>query len=97
MFKMKLEGSDYSDVQENEAFIENEQKDIVNEEPTETIEEKVEVEENKVENVLTFNNDDDILEYLKTKEELVSKVAPKQEGKVKQCLNKLKRKEKYRS
>lgn len=81
MFKMKLEGSDYSDVHENEGFIDNEQKDIVNEEPTETIEEKVEVEENKIENVLTFNSDDDILEYLKTKEELVSRVAPKQEGK----------------
>ena len=81
MFKMKLEGSEYSDVQNNEEIIDNEQENIVNEETTDTIEEKVEVEENKIENALTFNSDDDILEYLKTKEELISKVAPKQEVK----------------
>lgn len=84
MFKMKLEGSDDSAVQNNDAFMENEQATEVNDQITDavtTTNEDVSEEVNEDQNVLTFNNDDDVLEYLKTKEELLSKVAPKSESK----------------
>lgn len=84
MFKMKLEGSDDSAVQNNDAFIENEQVTEVNDQITDAVtatNEDVSEEVNEDQNVLTFNSDDDVLEYLKTKEELLSKVAPKSESK----------------
>lgn len=84
MFKMKLEGSDDSAVQNNDAFIENEQATEVNDQITDavtTTNEDVSEEVNEDQNVLTFNNDDDVLEYLKTKEELLSKVVSKSENK----------------
>lgn len=82
MFKMKLEGSDDSAVQNNDAFIENEQATEVNDQITDAVtitNEDVSEEVNEDQNVLTFNNDDDVLEYLKTKEELLSKVVTKSE------------------
>lgn len=84
MFKMKLEGSDDSAVQNNDAFIENEQVTEVNDQITDAVtatNEDVSEEVNEDQNVLTFNSDDDVLEYLKTKEELLSKVATKSESK----------------
>ena len=84
MFKMKLEGSDDSAVQNNDAFIENEQATEVNDQITDSVtttNEDVSEEVKEDQNVLTFNSDDDVLEYLKTKEELLSKVAPKSESK----------------
>ena len=84
MFKMKLEGSDDSAVQNNDAFIENEQATKVNDQITDSVtttNEDVSEEVKEDQNVLTFNSDDDVLEYLKTKEELLSKVAPKSESK----------------
>lgn len=84
MFKMKLEGSDDSAVQNNDALINNEQITTVDDQITDSVTSTNEdvpevVDENK--NVLTFNSDDDVLEYLKTKEELLSKVTPKSEVK----------------
>lgn len=85
MFKMKLEGSDYNQVQENEVVDTTEAiNDQITDAVTTTSEDVAdEVIEEIVEdqNVLTFNSDDDVLEYLKTKEELLSKVAPKSESK----------------
>lgn len=84
MFKMKLEGSDDSAVQNNDSFIDNEQATEVNDQITDavtTTNEDVSEEVNEGQNVLTFNSDDDVLEYLKTKEELLSKVTPKSEVK----------------
>jgi len=81
---MKLEGSDDSAVQNNDAFIENEQATEVNDQITDSVtttNEDVSEEVKEDQNVLTFNSDDDVLEYLKTKEELLSKVAPKSESK----------------
>jgi hypothetical protein len=82
MFKFRLEGEqdvsqevDTNNVQENAEFIDNEQADVVNnqvEDQVDDQEESAEVIEN---NVLTFNSDDDVLEYLKSKEELLSKVS----------------------
>ncbi len=84
MFKMKLEGSNDSAVQNNDAIIENEQVTEVNDQITDSVtttNEDVSEEVNEDQNVLTFNSDDDVLEYLKTKEELLSKVTPKSESK----------------
>jgi len=70
MFKMKLEGSDDSAVQNNDAFIENEQATEVNDQITDSVtttNEDVSEEVKEDQNVLTFNSDDDVLEYLKTK------------------------------
>jgi hypothetical protein len=81
---MKLEGSEDSAVQNNDAFIENEQATEVNDQITDSVtttNEDVSEEVKEDQNVLTFNSDDDVLEYLKTKEELLSKVAPKSESK----------------
>jgi hypothetical protein len=78
MFKMKLEGSDDSTVQNNDAFIENEQATEVNDQITDavtTTNEDVSEEVNEDQNVLTFNSNDDILEYLKTKEDLMSMIS----------------------
>lgn len=81
---MKLEGSDDSAVQNNDALINNEQITTVDDQITDSVTSTNEdvpevVDENQ--NVLTFNSDDDVLEYLKTKEELLSKVTPKSEVK----------------
>jgi hypothetical protein len=81
---MKLEGSNDSAVQNNDAIIENEQVTEVNDQITDSVtttNEDVSEEVNEDQNVLTFNSDDDVLEYLKTKEELLSKVTPKSESK----------------
>lgn len=85
MFKMKLEGSDDNQIQENEVVdttevINDQITDAVTTTNEDVVDEVIdEVVDNK--NVLTFNSDDDVLEYLKTKEELLSKVAPKSESK----------------
>lgn len=84
MFKMKLEGSEYSDVQNNDSIIDNEQANEVNNENdqvSDQVSDQVteEVVEEESQNVLKFSNEDEVLEYLKSKEELLSKVAPKQE------------------
>lgn len=82
MFKMKLEGSDDSTVQNNDAFIENEQATEVNDQITDavtTTNEDVSEEVNEDQNVLTFNSNDDILEYLKTKEDLMSRISTRSE------------------
>lgn len=82
MFKMKLEGSDDSAVQNNDAFIENEQATEVNDQITDavtTTNEDVSEEVNEDQNVLTFNSNDDILEYLKTKEDLMSRISTRSE------------------
>lgn len=83
MFKMKLEGSEYPDVQNNDAIIDNEQASEVNDQITDSVTTTDDTPDEIIEDkqVLTFNNDDDVLEYLKTKEELLSKVAPKSESK----------------
>ena len=76
MYTMKLEGS-------NDPVVDNVVTETTDETPQ--VDDQVldtqpeEVVENN--NVLTFNSDDDVLEYLKTKEELISKVAPKSESK----------------
>jgi hypothetical protein len=79
---MKLEGSDDSTVQNNDAFIENEQATEVNDQITDavtTTNEDVSEEVNEDQNVLTFNSNDDILEYLKTKEDLMSRISTRSE------------------
>lgn len=81
MFKMKLEGSDDNQIQENEVV---DTTEVINDQITDavtTTNEDVVDKVNEDQNVLTFNSDDDVLEYLKTKEELLSKVAPKSESK----------------
>ena len=70
MFKMKLEGSEDLQVQDNEVFSNNEQETVVNEDAVDSV---VEVEEN----VLKFNNEDEVLEFIKSKEDLYSKVSHK--------------------
>jgi len=81
MFKFRLEGEqdapqevDNSVVQDNAEFMDNEQVDEVNNEEG--------VQEDAQDNVLTFNNDDDILEYLKSKEELMSKVSRNEDSEI---------------
>ena len=83
MFKMKLEGSEYSDVQNNDVITDNEGASEVNDQITDSVTSTDDTTDEIIEDkqVLTFNNDDDVLEYLKTKEELLSKVAPRGEGK----------------
>jgi hypothetical protein len=74
MFKMKLEGSEDFQVQDNEVLSDNEQETVVNEDAVDSaVEAEVEVKEN----VLKFNNEDEVLEFIKSKEDLYSKVAPK--------------------
>jgi hypothetical protein len=82
MYKMKLEGSDDSTVQNNDAFIENEQATEVNDQITDSVtttNEDVSEEVNEDQNVLTFNSNDDILEYLETKEDLMSRISARNE------------------
>lgn len=81
MFKFRLEGEqdapqevDNSVVQDNAEFMDNEQVDKANNEE--------DVQEDVQDNVLTFNNDDDILEYLKSKEELMSKVSRNEDSEI---------------
>ena len=89
MFKMKLEGADAPDVQSV-----NEEVEVDNE-STNTEDNTINTEDNSVntdvdtsnvntndseENVLKFNSDDDVLEYLKSKEDLLSKVTTKSES-----------------
>jgi hypothetical protein len=75
---MKLEGS-------NDPVVDNTVVETVEVTPQEVLETTdittVEEEAQQDNTVLTFNSDDDVLEYLKTKEELISKVAPKSESK----------------
>ena len=91
MYKLKIEGD--SIVQAQESFSDNEQTsemnndqiiDSVTAENNEGVSEGVsegvnQKEEGESQNVLKFNNEDEVLEYLKSKEDLISKVAPKQE------------------
>ena len=77
MYTMKLEGSDDHQVVDNTVAETVEVTPQVDDQVLDTQPEEV-VENN---NVLTFNSDDDVLEYLKTKEELMSKVTPKSESK----------------
>lgn len=78
MYTMKLEGS-------NDPVVDNTVVETVEVTPQEVLETTdittVEEEAQQDNTVLTFNSDDDVLEYLKTKEELISKVAPKSESK----------------
>jgi hypothetical protein len=78
MYTMKLEGS-------NDPVVDNVVAETTDETPQEVLETTdittVEEEAQQDNTVLTFNSDDDVLEYLKTKEELISKVAPKSESK----------------
>jgi hypothetical protein len=76
MYTMKLEGSN-DPVVDNVVTPTTDETPQVDDQVLDTQPEEV-VENN---NVLTFNSDDDVLEYLKTKEELISKVAPKSESK----------------
>jgi len=83
--KLKLEGSEWSQVEENsgvqnnDVIIENEQDSEVNtQNVTEQITNSVTTTE---ENVLKFNNEDEVLEFIKSKEDLYSKVAVKSEEK----------------
>jgi hypothetical protein len=83
--KFKLEGSEWSQeeensgVQNNEAIIDNEQADVVNtQDVQEDVQEKV---QDVQENVLKFNNEDEVLEFIKSKEDLYTKVAPRSEEK----------------
>lgn len=82
MFKFRLEGEqdvsqelDTNNVQENVGFIDNEQADVVNDQVDDQVDDQEESTEVIENNVLTFNSDDDVLEYLKSKEELLSKVS----------------------
>lgn len=85
MYKLKIEGD--SVVQPNEEFSNNEQVSEVNNDvqQAETEDVKTDVvaeeEEQESQSVLKFNSEDEVLEYLKSKEELLSKVVttPKQE------------------
>ena len=78
MYTMKLEGSDDRQVVDNVVTETTDETPQVDDQVLDTQPEEVVIEENKV---LTFNSDDDVLEYLKTKEELISKVTPKSESK----------------
>jgi hypothetical protein len=90
MYKLKIEGD--SVVQHTEEFSNNEQVSEVNNNQTtdsvttnneavnEAVNEGVNQEQEESQNVLKFNSEDEVLEYLKSKEELLSKVVtPKQE------------------
>jgi hypothetical protein len=77
MYTMKLEGSN-DPVVDNVVAETTDETPQVDDQVLDTQPEEVVIEENKV---LTFNSDDDVLEYLKTKEELMSKVTPKSESK----------------
>lgn len=80
MYKLKIEGD--SIVQPTEEFSNNEQVSEVNNEiqqvVTEDVKTDVVVEEDiqESQSVLKFNSEDEVLEYLKSKEELLSKITP---------------------
>jgi hypothetical protein len=78
--KLKLEGSEFS--QEN-TVQNNEVTDQLSEQVSEVVSEGVNegVSEGVSENVLKFNNEDEVLEFVKSKEDLYSKVAVKSEEK----------------
>jgi hypothetical protein len=83
--KLKLEGSEWSQVednsgvQNNDVIIDNEQDSEVN---TQDVQQDVQDDvENVQDNVLKFNNEDEVLEFIKSKEDLYSKVAVKSEEK----------------
>jgi hypothetical protein len=69
--KFKLEGSEWSE--ENNTEVQEQVQETVQEEAQEEV---VQQEEN----VLKFNNEDEVLEFIKSKEDLYSKVAPKSES-----------------
>jgi hypothetical protein len=69
--KFKLEGSEWSE--ENNTEVQEQVQETVQEEAQEEV---VQQEEN----VLKFNNEDEVLEFIKSKEDLYSKVAPKTES-----------------
>ena len=81
MYKLKIEGD--SIVQPTEEFSNNEQVNEVNNDvqqvETEGVQTDVVVNQEKQEeskDVLKFNSEDEVLEYLKSKEELLSKITP---------------------
>jgi len=83
--KLKLEGSEWSQVEDNsgvqndDVIIDNEQDSEVN---TQDVQQDVQDDvENVQDNVLKFNNEDEVLEFIKSKEDLYSKVAVKSEEK----------------
>lgn len=91
MIKLRLEGEqDYSqeidnDVQDVQDDVQLEVQDDVQEQQKYDGEEEVvqeDVQEDAQDSVLTFNSDDDILEYLKSKEDLMSKVSTKNETEI---------------
>lgn len=74
MYKLKIEGD--SIVQPNEEFSNNEQvSEVNNDQITDSVTTDNEgVNEGVSQNVLKFNSEDEVLEYLKSKDELLSKV-----------------------
>lgn len=83
--KLKLEGSEWGQVEDNsgvqndDVIIDNEQDSEVNtQDVTDQITDSVTTTED---NVLKFNNEDEVLEFIKSKEDLYSKVAVKSEEK----------------
>ena len=79
MYKLKIEGD--SIVQPNEEFINNEQaNEVNNDQITDSVttdnEGVIEGVSQEPQDVLKFSNEDEVLEYLKSKEELLSRIAP---------------------
>jgi hypothetical protein len=69
--KFKLEGSEWSEESNSEV------QEVVQEVVEDVVQDEVVLEEG---NVLKFNNEDEVLEFIKSKEDLYSKVAPKSES-----------------
>jgi len=73
--KFKLEGSDWSE--ENNSSVQEDVQQDVQQDVQEDAQE--DVQEDVQDNVLKFNNEDEVLEFIKSKEDLYSRVAPKEE------------------
>jgi hypothetical protein len=69
--KFKLEGSEWSEESNSEV------QEVVQDVVEDVVQDEVVLEEG---NVLKFNNEDEVLEFIKSKEDLYSKVAPKSES-----------------
>lgn len=84
MFKFRLEGD--QDTSQEVVVDSNDAQNAldIKDEPQQNSQDDVQdiVQDDVQSNVLTFNNDDDILEYLKSKEDLMSKVSTKSETEI---------------
>jgi hypothetical protein len=69
--KFKLEGSEWSEESNSEV------QEVVQDVVEDVVQDEVVLEEG---NVLKFNNEDEVLKFIKSKEDLYSKVAPKSES-----------------